>query len=262
MSDILAAADQSAATTLLHDAEITLGTPSQSGSGSLGPFTAGYDVSVNFSGGSVNLTPPNIIEIANLNINYSAGLNFSIDLNNFIPEICIPSICFIFFCTPSFCISWPTIPLPSFNFSDTATITADFHLDAHLSGTTWLIDVVINGVPSLSFGPGTAAILVALEAAITAIVSAVPFIGPLIAVAVDAIISAIAIGGLTGFLGQMLTPFVSGLTFNIYKQPKLFPVISASGPLNPEVDITITALGADVQASDKTELVITASIAG
>jgi hypothetical protein len=262
MPDILAAADQSAATTLLHDAETTLGTISPPpGSGQLGPFTATYSASVSFSGGSVNLTPPNIIELANCNINYSVSLSFSIDLDDFLPKLCLPPICFLFWCLPSICIDWPTITVP-FNFSDTATMTADFHLNPHLSGPNWFIDVVINSIPSLSFGPGTAAILIGLEAALTPVLLAVPFIGPVLALAADAIIDAIAIGGLTGFLGDMLTPFVSGLTFTIYKQPKLFPVIPAGGPLDPEVDVTITALGASVQASDKNELVITADIAG
>jgi hypothetical protein len=260
-ADILAAADTTAATTLLHDAEITLGTLNKSDSASLGPFTASYNASVSFSGGSVNLTPPNIIEIANCNIHYSLNASFSLDLDDFLPEICFPPICFLFWCTPPLCISWPTITIP-FSFSDTATMTADFHLNPHLTGPTWFIDVVINSVPSFSFGAGTAALLLALEAAITPILLAVPFIGPFLALAADAILSAIAIGGVTGFLGDMLTPFVSGLTFTVYKQPKLFPVIPAGGPLDPEVDVTITALGAAVQASDKNELVITASIAG
>ena len=71
----------------------------------------------------------------------------------------------------------------------------------------------------------------------------------------------IGIAGVTGLLGDIITPFISGLTFTVYSQPKLFPALPASGPLNPEVDVTITSLGAAVQASDKNELVITASIA-
>ena len=226
-----------------------MGTLNKSGSAGLGPFSVGYSASVSFSGGSVNLTPPNIIELANCNINYSLSASFSIDLNDFLPEICLPSICFLWWCTPSICLSWPTITVP-FSFSDTATMTADFHLNPHLTGPTWFIDVVINGVPSLSFGAGTAALLLVLEAAITPVLLAVPLIGPFLAVIVDTILSVIAIAGVTGFLGDILTPFVSGLTFTIYKQPKLFPVIPAGGPLNPEVDVTITALGAAVQASD------------
>ena len=46
MADIIAAADQTAATTLLHDAEATLGTLSKSGGGSLGPFFANYNANL------------------------------------------------------------------------------------------------------------------------------------------------------------------------------------------------------------------------
>ena len=259
MPDIIAAADQVAATKLLHDAETTLGTQTASGSSSLGPFTASYSASVSFTGGSVTLTPPNIIELANCNLNYSLGFSFGLDLNNFLPHFCLPQVCLFGICTPKICISWPTISIP-FSFSDTITFTGDFTLDAHLSGTDWLIDVVIVGVPLLQFGPTTAAILAALGVAIAAAVAWIPFIGPFLAAAVALIIAAIGIAGLTGFLGAIITPFVSGLRFNIYKQPKLFPVLPFSSAIDPEVDVTITALGADVEATDKNELVISADI--
>ena len=77
----------------------------------------------------------------------------------------------------------------------------------------------------------------------------------------DAIITAIGIAGLIGFLAQILTPFVSGLTLTIYNQPQLFPLIPAGGAIDPEVDVIITSLAADVEATDKTELVIKADIA-
>lgn len=260
MSDIIAAADTTAATKLLHDAETTLGTLSRMGSGSLGPFTASYSAAVSFSGGTVNLIPPNVIELADCHLNYSVGLNFSIDLNSFLPHFCLPRVCFFGICTPKICISWPTVSVP-FSFSDTVTFTGDFTLVAHLAGPTWLVDVVIVGVPLLQFGATTAAILAALGIAIAAAVAWVPFIGPFLAAAVLVIIAAIGVAGLTGLLGAILTPFVSGLTFNIYQQPKLFPALSASGPIDPEVDVTIAALGAAVQATDKNELVLSADIA-
>lgn len=259
MSDIIAAADQTAATTLLHDAEATLGTLTKSGSGSLGPFTASYSASVSFSGGSVTLSPPNIIQLANCHLNYSLHFNFAIDLNSFLPHFCLPQVCLFGICTPKICISWPTINIP-FGFSDTIAFTGDFTLDAHLAGPDWLVDVVIVGVPLLQFGPTTAAMLAALGVAITAAVAWIPFIGPFLAIGVAAIIAAIGIAGLTGFLGAIITPFVSGLRFNIYKQPKLFPVLPFASAIDPEVDVTITALGAAVEATDKNELVISADI--
>lgn len=259
MHDIIAAADQTAATTLLHGAENALGTISRSGSGSFGPFGASYTVSVTFSGGNIKLSPPNVIEIADCNLHYSVGLTFSLDLNSFLPHFCLPQVCVFGICTPKICISWPTIPVP-FSFADDVKFTADFTLDAHLSGTTWLIDVVIVGVPLLKFGPATAGILAALGAALGLALLPIPFIGPFLAGAVAVIVAAVGVAGLTGFLGTIITPFVSGLRFNIYKQPKVFPALPASGPINPEVDIQIQALAAAVQATDKNELVISGDI--
>lgn len=260
MPDILAAADQSAVTTLLHDAETTLGTLSKSGGGSLGPFFADYNASVSLTGGTVNLSPPDVIEIADCHVNYALHLAFGLDLDDFLPHFCLPRICVFGWCTPKICISWPTISIPV-SFSDSLTITGDFTVAATLSGANWLVDVTIQSVPLLEFGSGTALLLAAIAAAIDVAVAWVPFVGPFIALLADAVIAAIGIAGLTGLLGQIITPFLSGLTFNIYKQPKLFPVLHASGPYDPEVDVTIVALGAQVQASDKNELLLTASIA-
>ena len=231
MPDIIAAADQTAATKLLHDAETTLGTLSKSGGGSLGPFFANYGASVSFSGGTVNLLPPNVIEIANMNVNYSLNLTFGLDLNNFLPHFCLPQICFFGWCTPKICLSWPTVSIPV-SFSDSLTITGDFTVVAALLGANWQVNVVINGVPLLQFGAGTALLL-----------------------------AAIGIAGLTGLLGAIITPFISGLSFTVYSQPKLFPVLPNAGVNDPEVDVTITALAAAVQATDKNELVLTASVA-
>src|SRR5580698_367768 len=125
MPDIIAAADQSAATTLLHDAEVTLGTLSKTGGGSLGPFVANYNASVSFSGGDVDLIPPNVIQLTDCNVNYSLSLSFGLDLSDFLPTFCLPQICIFGWCTPKICTSWPTIAIP-ISFSDSLTITGDF----------------------------------------------------------------------------------------------------------------------------------------
>ncbi len=260
MPDIIAAADQSAVTTLLHDAESTLGTLSKSGGGSLGPFFAHYNASVSLSGGNVNLLPPDVIQLADCYVNYALHLSFGLDLDSFLPHFCLPRICVFGWCTPRICISWPTLSIPV-SFSDSLTITGDFTVAAILSGPDWLVNVTIQSVPLLQFGTGTALLLAAIAAAVTVAVAWVPLIGPFIALLADAVIAAIGIAGIAGLLGQIITPFISGLTFSVYKQPKLFPVLHAGGPFDPEVDVTILALGAQVQASDKNELVLTASIA-
>jgi hypothetical protein len=262
MSDITLAADETAATRLVHDAETILGTKSQSGSGSFGPFVASYGVSASFSGGTVVLQTPNIIELNDIHLNYSLNLSFGIDLNSFLPHFCLPQVCVTIpcvgtVCTPSICISWPTISIP-FNYSDFVDFSGDFQVLPHLSGSTWLIDLRIVSVPTLSISVAAAAILTALGLAIGAAVSWVPFIGPLL----DALIAGILAGiGIAGMLGPLLSLFISGLTFNIYKQPQVQQVLPAGGPHDPAVSIKIIALDCVVQQTDKAELVVTAGIA-
>jgi hypothetical protein len=263
MADITVAADQAAATKLLHDAETLLGTQTTAGGGTLGPFAATWNASVSFSGGSIDLLPPNIIQITNCSFNYSLGFSLIVDLNSFLPHFCLPQVCIPTpwgdICTPRICVSWPTITIPV-NYSDTIHFTSDFTLNAHLSGPTWLVDVVIVGIPFLDLSPAAAAILLAIGVAATPILLLIPLIGPFLALAVDAILAAIGIAGLTGLLGPLLTPFVTGLTFNIYKQPKVFEVLPNAGPVDPAVDINLDLIQAAVLASDKNELVLTANI--
>jgi hypothetical protein len=265
MADVTLACDQTAATRLVHDAETIFGTQSKSGSGSFGPFVASYGASVFFSGGSVALQTPNIIALDDIHLNYSLNLSFGIDLNSFLPNFCLPQVCVDIpcvgtVCTPTICISWPTISIP-FSYSDFIDFSADFQVLPHLSGSTWLIDIRIVSVPNLSISPAAAAILAALGLALGAVLAPIPFIGPFLAVAVEAILAGIGIAGITGLLGPLLTLFVSGLTFTIYKQPQVQQVLPASGPHDPAVSIKITALDCVVQQTDKAELVATGSIA-
>ena len=73
MPDIIAAADETAASNLVLAAETTLGTLTKSGSGSLGPFTASWNASASFSGGTIDLIVPNVVRIANTQLSYSLG---------------------------------------------------------------------------------------------------------------------------------------------------------------------------------------------
>jgi hypothetical protein len=265
MADITLAADETAATRLVHDAETMIGTLNKNGSGSLGPFVASYGVGASFSGGSVVLTPPNIIELANIHLNYDLDLSFGIDLNDFLPSFCLPQVCIPIpcvgtVCTPSICINWPTISLP-FDYSDFLDFSGDFQILPHLSGSDWLIDIRIVAIPTLSISAAAAAILTALGLAIGAAVSWVPFIGPLLDALVAGILAGIGIAGVTGLLGPILSLFVAGLTFTIYKEPQVQQVLPVSGPHDPAVSIKITTLDCVVQQTDKAELVVTASIA-
>jgi hypothetical protein len=264
MPDILVAADEPAATELLHDAEAALGTVSRSGSGSLGPFTANWSASAFLAGGTVDLRTPNVIRVVNCELHYNLQFSFSFDLSSIIPDFCLPQICIRIpfigrVCTPTICINWPTITIPV-SFSDVVRFTADFTLNARLSGPTWLIEAVIVGIPFLQISAAAAAILAALGIAAAAILAAIPFIGIFLAGAVLAITAAIGIAGVTGLLGPILGLFVSGLTFTIYRQPRVFNVMPASGALDPAVNIRLDRIAASVSHTDEDELLIEVDI--
>jgi hypothetical protein len=264
MSDIVAVADETAATRMVRAAETALGTQSRSGSDSLGPFTVGWNASVFFANGNIDLIPPNVIRIDNGELHYSLGFSISLDLNSFLPSFCLPRVCIRIpfigrVCTPRICISWPTITVPV-SHSGIVRFAADFSLNPHLDGSDWKIDLVVVGIPFLQIGPEAAAILLAIGAAVSLAALGIPFIGPLIALGVAAVVAAIAVAGVTGLLGPILTPFVSGLTFNIYSQPRLFPVLPAAGVLDPAVNVNIDTLSASVVRSDEDELVIAVDI--
>jgi hypothetical protein len=264
MPEILLAADEPAATELLHDAEAALGTVSRSGSGSLGPFTANWSASAFLAGGTVDLRTPNVIRVVNCELHYNLQFSFSFDLSSIIPDFCLPQICIRIpfigrVCTPTICINWPTITIPV-SFSDVVRFTADFTLNARLSGPTWLIEAVIVGIPFLQISAAAAAILAALGIAAAAILAAIPFIGVFLAAAVLAITAAIGIAGVTGLLGPILGLFVSGLTFTIYRQPRIFNVLPASGALDPAVNIRLDRIAASVSHTDEDELLIEVDI--
>jgi hypothetical protein len=264
MSEIIAAIDENGANTLLADAVQTIGTLSKSGSGSLGPFSASYTVSGSFVSGAVDLIPPDTIRIDHLRFNWHIDLSFSIDLNDFLPHFCLPQVCVDIpcvgtVCTPTICIDWPTITVPV-GFGDFAEATADFGLNVALTGGNWKVQIVVKNVSQLQFGLATAAVLALIGAAITPILLLIPFIGPFLAIAVDAILAGIGIAGLTGFLGPIISPFISGLTIPVYDQPKHFQLLPAAGANDPAVFIELDAVQARIEGSDEDELVLDVDI--
>jgi hypothetical protein len=260
MSDIVAVADETAATNMVRAAEAALGPQSRSGSDSLGPFTVGWNASATLANGNIDLISPNVIRIANGELHFTVGFSLSIDLNSFLPNFCLPRVCVRIpflgrICTPTICISWPTITIP-ISHSGVVTFTADFSLNPHLVGSNWLIDLVILGVPFLGLDAVSVLILTAIGTAISLAALAIPFIGPFLAAAVALITATIGVAALTGLLGAILTPFISGTTLTIYNQPRLFPVLPASGALDPAVNVNLDAITAAVQSTDEDELVI------
>jgi len=265
MAEITAALDEQGANELLNLAIAAIGTQSTNGSGSLGPFTAGYSVSAILTNGAVDLIPPNIIRIADLKLQWSLQFKLSLDLGELLPELCLPRVCLDIpcvgtVCTPRICIDWPTITVPV-SISDSLKATVDLVLDIGLVSGEWNVKAKILGVPNLQFGATTAAVITAIGAALTPILLLIPFIGPFLALAVDTILAAFTIAGVTGFLGPIITPFVSGLEVQIYQQPQTFQVLPASGPVDPQVHIQIDTVDAVVAHNGtEDELMLTADI--
>lgn len=260
MAEITAALDESGANTLFNTALAAFPLPPQNGSGSLGPFTAGYHATAQFASGSIDLIVPSTIRVDHLRLNWHVDLSFSIDLNQFLPHFCLPQVCVDIpcvgrVCTPRICISWPTIGV-NIPLGDFVEVTADFGIDIQLSGGNWNVEGVVQNVSQLQFGPATAGMLVLIGAAITPLLLVIPFIGPFIAIAVNAILAAIGIAGLLGLLGPIISPFISGLKIPIYKQPQHLLVIPANGPNDPDVFITLDKVGADIRNSGEDELVL------
>jgi hypothetical protein len=258
MSEITAAIDEVGANSLFDAALATIGTLTKSGSGSLGPFTAGYTIHATFTNGNVDLIPPTTIRIVDLRLDWNLDLSFSFDLSSILPDFCLPQVCVDIpcvgeVCVPpvKICINWPTITIPV-SFGDFLKTTVDLQPVITLSGGVWTVEAELIGVPNLQFGATSAALLAAIGAAATPILLAVPFIGPFLAIAVDAILAAIAIAGVTGFLGPIITPFVSGLKVTVYQQPQLFVMLPVEGPFDPQVDFKIDTINAQI-VSDGTE---------
>ena len=265
MAEIIAALDEKGADKLLDTAIAAIGPQTKSGSGNLGPFTASYSITGTLTSGDVDLIPPGTIRIADLRLDWSLNLSFGFDLSTILPDFCLPQVCIDIpcvgeVCTPKICIDWPTITIPV-SFSDFLKTTVDLGVNVSLTGGKWKVEAIILGVPNLQFGATSAALLLAIGAAATPILLAIPFIGPFLAIAVNGILAVIAIAGVTGFLGPIITPFISGLAIKIYEQPQLFEVLPATGPVDPKVDIVLDSIAAEIQHNGlEDELVLTADI--
>jgi hypothetical protein len=262
--DITAAVDEAAADQLLDTAIGLITLPPASGTGSLGPFSASYNASASLSPGDVDLIAPGTIRITDLRLDWNLGFSFGIDLSSFLPDFCLPQVCVDIpcvgrVCTPRVCVDWPTVSVPV-SFSDFVRVTADFGISITQSGGVWKVEAVVQGTPNIQFGLVTAGLLTAISLAVTPVLLAVPFIGPFLAIAVNAIILAIGIAGITGLLGPILSPFVIGLRIPVYSQPVTFQALAAAGPTDPAVFVTIDDVQAAITSTDEDELVLTIDI--
>lgn len=264
MPEIIVAIDETAADQVFDTAIGLIPVQNTSGSGALGPFFANYTAAVSFTPGDVDLIAPGTIRIADFRANWSLNFSFGIDLSDFLPDFCLPQVCIDIpcvgrVCTPEICVDWPTISVPV-SFSDFVRVTADFGIVITNSSGFWKVEGVVQGVPNLQFGATTAALLAAIGLAITPILLAIPFIGPFLAIAANAILLGIGIAGVTGFLGPILTPFISGIRIPIYNQPVTFQALAAAGAVDPAVFITLDDVDAFITSDTEDELVLTVDI--
>jgi hypothetical protein len=264
MAEITVAIDEQGADQFFDAAIGLIPAQSSSGNGSLGPFLASYSASASFAPGDIDLIAPGTIRITDFQVNWNLNLSFGLDLSAILPDFCIPQVCVDIpcvgeVCTPEICVDWPTITVPV-SFGDFVKATADFGISITLSGGVWRVEAVVQGVPNLQFGLVTAALLAAISAALTLVLLAVPFIGPFLAIAVNAIIAAIGIAGVTGLLGLIITPFVSGLRIPFYEQPQTFEALPAGGPVDPAVFITLDGVSAFITSDTEDELVLEVDI--
>ena len=100
-----------------------------------------------------------------------------------------------------------TVPV---SFGDFLKTTVDLGVALTLVSGVWQVEGVVQGVPNLQFGASTAALLAAIGLAVAAAVAWVPLIGPFLAVLALGVTAAIGIAGLTGLLGPIISPFISG----------------------------------------------------
>ena len=236
---------------------------SKSDSASWGPFTVGYSVSASVSGGTVELvdTPVQLIRVHDFNVSASAGVSLAFDLNNILPQICIPpvQVCistpFGDICTPQFCISWPSINIP-LTIPLSLNISADFGIQVRDGGSTW--DIVLLVFPfSLVIDPTPTinAILNAVKNTVDGALNGIPLIGPLIADLVNLVIGALqsvisliagAIDALIHEVILLIDVFSPTIPVTLLSFNKTEVMIPASGPGDPDVDLTLASLTAQI----------------
>jgi hypothetical protein len=272
--DATIAVSEAGVNQLLQD-ELAGANISKSASASWGPFTVAYSVTIAISGGTVELidSPVQLVRVHDLAITGSAGVSASFDLNNILPQICIPpvQICiptpFGTICTPQFCISWPPVTVPLAVPID-LKVSADFGIAVRDGGSKW--DIVLLVFPfSLVIDPTPmiSAILDAVKATVDGVLNGIPLIGSLIADLVNLVIGALqsvialvadAIDALIHEVVLLLDIFSPTIPLTLIAFDKVETIIAASGPADPDVDLTIATLAANIAQH---ELVATADFA-
>ncbi|NGO49177.1 hypothetical protein [Streptomyces ureilyticus] len=233
MPDILTAVDETAANVIMSKEISSLAPLAASRNSTFGPFSIEWELSASFSQGTIDIIPPpaDVIRIAGVRLSYHAELKLTLDLGFL--DFCLPQVCVTLpfigrVCTPRVCLSFPTIEVPV-SHSSTVDFTADVRPSVTLAGDEWKVEAVIVGVPQLVLGPAATALLGVIGGAVTAALLLVPAIGPLLALASAVILASLTVANLLGVLGALLNPLVAGLRIPLYKSPRLFEILPASG---------------------------------
>lgn len=126
-----------------------------------------------------------------------------------------------------------------------------------LTAGVWKAEAVVQGVPSLTIGIATVAMVTAIGAA----VAWVPLIGPFLALLVAAATAVFGVAALSGLLGPILTPFVAGTQIPVHTRPQVLQVVPDQGPNDPAVSISLDSVAVEIQHnSPEDELVLLADI--
>jgi hypothetical protein len=262
-ADATIAISEGGANKLMQDA-LTLAHLSKSDSGTWGPFTVGYSVSIAASGGTIELVdnPVEVIRLHDLDIKGSVGVSFDFDLANILPQVCIPpvQVCVNLpiigtVCTPQFCVPWPhihvapTLPL-ALKFS------ADFDVTVQDGGSTWDIVLLVHPL-SIVIDPGPMADLIinAIKQEVHNQLDQIPVIGNILADLIDTVIGALqsvldaivqAIDALIHEVILLLDVFSPTVPFKLFSFNKVQTFLPASGPGDGAVDVTLAQLGTHI----------------
>lgn len=274
-ADATVAISEGGANKLLQDA-LSLLAASKSDSGSWGPFTVGYSVSVGASGGTIELVdnPVQVIRLHDVLVSGTVGAYFDFDLGNLLPHICIPPVrvCVHIpwvgtFCTPQYCPTWPSVHVP-ITLPFAVKLSTDFNLVVADGGSTW--DIVLDVFPLsivIDLSPMVDVVLDAIKQAVHDKLDPIPLIGSLIADLINTVIGALqsvldtifqAIDNLIHEVILMLDVFSPTIPFKLMSFNKVQVFLPAGGPGDGEVDVTLAALAAHI---DDHELISEAVIA-
>ena len=262
-ADATVAISEGGTNKLLQDA-LSLAHASKSDSGTWGPFTVGYSVSVGASGGTIELvdTPIQVIRLHDVLVSGSVSASFDFDLGNILPQICIPpvQVCvhipFIgTVCTPQFCVPWPHVHVP-ITLPFAVKFSADFNLTVADGGSTW--DIVLQVFPlSILIDPSPMVDLViaAIKQAVHDALDPIPLIGSLIADLINTVIGALqsvldtifqAIDALIHEVILLLDVFSPTIPFKLISFNKVQVFLPAGGLGDGEVDVTLANLAAHI----------------